>query len=226
VTAGTIVLLRHGRTAWNDEGRFQGQTDIPLDDVGRRQVLVGADALVRRHRATRIVSSDLVRAHATAQAYVAALARARGGPGAVPPLLTDERLRETFCGAWEGLDIAEVTARWPQEWAAWRRGDDDQVRPPGGETRAEVARRMRAAIVEHADALEPHDTLLIVSHGGAINLAISALLGLAPARLCFRVLGNAQWSQLVAAPPGASPAWRVASHNVGPGDADEVSTGP
>ena len=211
--AGTVVLLRHGRTAWNLGERLQGQTDVELDHVGRWQAGEAAAALVRSHRAARVVSSDLGRAAETARAYAALVGL---------DVVTDPRLRERFFGEWEGLTATEIAQRWPERHAAWRRGDDEHGVPPGGETRAEVAERLRAAIEEHAAGLGRSDTLVVVSHGAAITLAITALLGLGPGWRGVVGLTNAHWSQLGRAAAGSAPPWRVVAHNVGAAYAPEA----
>ena len=91
MTAGTLVLVRHGRTEYNAAQRLQGQVDIPLDDVGRWQAEVGAQALLARFSPTAIVSSDLQRAAATAQ-YL--------GDAVGLEVAYDARLRERSFGAW------------------------------------------------------------------------------------------------------------------------------
>ncbi|QAY62127.1 histidine phosphatase family protein [Xylanimonas allomyrinae] len=211
--AGTVVLLRHGRTAWNVAERLQGQTDVPLDDVGRWQAGEAARALARTHRAALVVASDLGRATDTAAAYADLL-----GLGVVP----EPRLRERGFGEWEGLTGAQIAARWPQQHAAWRRGDDETGVPPGGETRAQVADRARTAIEEHAAGLDPADTLVVVSHGAAITLAVTAMLGLDSDWRGVVGLTNAHWSQLTRARGGSQPPWRVVAHNVGAAYAPEA----
>ncbi|WP_250448485.1 histidine phosphatase family protein, partial [Actinotalea sp. C106] len=131
MSAGTVLLWRHGRTAYNAEARLQGQVDIPLDEVGRWQAREAARALQVRHRPRRIVSSDLGRAAATGAAL---------GELAGLEVETDPRLRERGFGAWEGLTSEEIAERWPEEHAVWRRGQDPER--AGAETRARVAERM------------------------------------------------------------------------------------
>ncbi|MFC8600012.1 MULTISPECIES: histidine phosphatase family protein [unclassified Isoptericola] len=218
MTAGTVVLLRHARTAYNATLRLQGQIDIPLDDVGRWQAAEGGSALASSHRATRIVSSDLGRARETAAAYAEAL----GGA----PVQTDERLRERGFGEWEGLTGADISARWPEEYAAWRRGAEPAG--AGAETKAEVAARMTEVVAQHAAELDDDATLVVVSHGAAISLAVTALLGLDPTT--WRGLAgmhNVHWSHLHRAGEGAVPAWRLVAHNVGAGyPLDQWQAGP
>lgn len=207
MTAGTIVLLRHGRTAFNHSKRLQGQIDIPLDDVGRWQAEQGANALASSHTATKVVASDLQRAFDTAVAY----ARLVGAD--VEP---DKRMRERSFGEWEGLTGEEIAERWPDEHAEWRAGAEP-VRA-GAETRAKVAERMTAAVLEHADGLGPDDTLVVVSHGAAITLTLTLLLGQDPVEWRgITGLHNVHWSHLRASGPLARPAWRLVAHNVGAG---------
>lgn len=206
MSAQSVILWRHGRTEYNANGRLQGQVDIPLDDVGRWQVEAAARELAHRHGPTRIVSSDLGRAAATAQALadVAGL-----------DVQADPRVRERAFGEWEALSDDEIARRWPEQHAQWRAGGDPHR--TGAETRAEVADRMAGAITEHAAAMPDDGVLVVVSHGAAITLGVTALLGLDP--LAWRGLvglHNAHWTVLRAARAGAVPHWRLEGHNVGP----------
>jgi probable phosphoglycerate mutase len=201
-----IVLLRHGQTASNAEGRIQGQLDTPLNDVGLAQ----AQALGTVFAAdppTVVVTSDLQRARTTAQAVCDHVGL---------PLSVDERLRETFFGLWQGLTGAEVEAGWPAEFAAWRRHEGD---PVGGESRLEVAERAVAAVTEHLPA---EGTLLVVSHGGTARNLVGALTDL-PLDHWRRLapLGNTCWSSLVESEFG----WRLERHNAGLGPLTGAPTG-
>ncbi|MDO8108139.1 histidine phosphatase family protein [Isoptericola sp. b441] len=204
MTARAVVLWRHGRTAYNAEGRMQGGIDIPLDEVGTWQAVQGAQHLAQRHRPARIVASDLGRAMATAQA----LADLVG-----VPCETDVRLRERSFGDWEGRTANEIRERWPEEFAVWRSGGDP--RRTGAETRAEVASRVAAAVEELATSMDPDTTLVVTSHGAAITLGIARLLGLDAGWRGIAGLHNAHWSLL--RPSGRRPgAWYLESHNLGP----------
>ena len=101
MTAAQLIVLRHGRTAWNATGRFQGQADIGLDERGRAQAERAAELLAEL-APTEIHSSDLSRARQTAAPLAA-----RCGL----PVHTDERLREIHVGTWEGLTIEEMLDR-------------------------------------------------------------------------------------------------------------------
>lgn len=130
-----IVLWRHGRTPWNAEKRFQGQTDIPLDDVGVIQARRAAQVLAELDPA-RIVSSDLGRARSTAQAL---------GDLTGLTVATDAGLRETFAGAWEGLTRAEIDVQFAGQMDLW--SVDPDLRPGEGRAgaRSRCASSMRSS---------------------------------------------------------------------------------
>jgi probable phosphoglycerate mutase len=188
------VLWRHGQTIWNAEHRFQGQTDIDLDETGVAQADRAA-RLLAALRPSAIVASDLRRAAATA----APLARLTG-----LEVSYDKDLRERSGGLWEGLTDPEIRARYPAEHAAWS--------PPEGETSLAVAQRSCAALERIAEAASPGDLVVVVSHGAAIRLGLALLLGL-PEDL-FRVLGplaNCAWSVTEQRRQN----WRLLEHNAG-----------
>lgn len=203
-----IILWRHGRTAWNSINRFQGQEDVPLDEVGLDQVRRAAQTLIGL-KPTKIVSSDLERARVTAES----LANLAG-----LEVQTDPDLRETFAGVWQGLTRTEIIERFPQEFAAW--GGDSDIRPGGGETRLEVADRVTAAIERALIDVPESGTLVVASHGGALRAGLGRLLGLAPAQwAALGVLANAQWTvlteldELTPRPVGLN--WRLQEYNAG-----------
>ena len=189
-----LLLWRHGQTLWNAEGRFQGQTDIPLDEFGVQQAENAARRLAAL-RPTAIISSDLSRAMSTA----APLARLTGL--SVTP---DKDLRERHGGAWEGLTDLEIRDRYPAERAAWQ--------PPGGERTATVAERAGAALARIAGSMSPGTLTVVVSHGAALRLGAAWLLGL-PEDLWGMIgpLANCSWSVL----GRRSERWRLIEHNAG-----------
>jgi broad specificity phosphatase PhoE len=188
------VLWRHGQTIWNVERRFQGQTDIPLDETGEAQ----ADYAARRLATLRpgaIVSSDLIRAQSTA----APLARLTG-----LTVTLDKDLRERFGGDWEGLSDEEIAERYPAERATWN--------PPNGESTVAVADRVRAALQRTAASLAAGQLAVVVSHGAALRLGMERLLGLPEE--AFGALGplsNCSWSVL----SQRHDRWRLLEHNAG-----------
>lgn len=199
IDAADLFVWRHGRTEWNDTGRFQGQLDPPLDEVGHGQARAAAAALATLHPAA-IVSSDLDRARSTA-AY---LASATG-----VEVTYDARLREIDVGEWGGLTRPDIEVRFPETWQAFLRGED--VRREGGENLAEVTVRAAAACAEHL-ARAPGSPLVLVTHGGTSRALVLSLLGLPVSYgAAFAALGNARWAALVRRDGG----WRLSAYNVG-----------
>jgi probable phosphoglycerate mutase len=199
------VVWRHGQTAWNFDGRFQGQSDIELDATGIEQAGRSAQILAALGPAA-IVSSDLKRARDTADA----LAKLTGLPVAL-----DERLRETYLGSWQGKTRAEVEVEFPGEAAAWLAGGLE--RRGGGEHMTEVADRAVAAVLEAVGDLPARSTLVAVTHGGAGRVLLAQLMGLPPGQ--WKVLGglsNCCWSVVAERPGGeAGPRWVLVEHNAG-----------
>jgi probable phosphoglycerate mutase len=161
---GIVVLLRHGRTAWNVEGRFLGRTDVPLDEGGRRQ-LAGLAPLAGRFDA--VYTSPLSRAAETARAL------------APPEPIADAALVEADQGELEGLYTAEGMARWPAFFEAFAR-DAGAVRIPGGETLGEVRDRMRGAL-DRIGAAHPGRRIAIVAHQLAVASLVASVAGTPPA---------------------------------------------
>lgn len=205
-----LLLLRHGRTDWNDAGRFQGQADPPLDDVGRAQAARVGPVLAAM-RPDLVVSSDLARCRSTA-ALIGL------------PYRSDARLREIDLGRWSGLTSAEARRLYPEEDAAWRRGED--VRRGGGETYVEVARRAAALfgeLVADGLSLDSDSLVVFVLHGGTARSLIGHLLGFPPDGWWhFGPLRNCHWSVLRT----EHGQFRLVEHNVSVPRADKVSTGP
>jgi len=186
-----LILVRHGRTEWNAEGRFQGQSDVPLNAAGRRQ----AAALSRRlsrEPVTAVYASDLQRAHETALCIAAA-----HGLG----VYSEPRLREMSFGAWEGLTFDEIERRDPPGLAAWQ-ADPLNVAPPGGETLAQLAARVEAALNEivqtHRD-----ETALLAAHGGSLQALLCLAFGMSLQRYWQFRLDLAAVSELYVYPEGA-----------------------
>ena len=172
----TVVFWRHGQTDFNVERRFQGQTDVPLNSVGRAQAAETAQVL-SGFAPELIVSSDLSRAAETAD-ELARLAGTRAH--------RDRRLREASFGEWEGSTHAEVSQTWPDELTEWLAGAD--VAPPGGESRTEAGHRVAAAITDIVTAASA-EVIAIVAHGAVLRGAAEILLGLSGTGR-IGVLGN------------------------------------
>ncbi|GLZ55295.1 histidine phosphatase family protein [Actinomycetospora sp. NBRC 106378] len=160
-----IVLLRHGRTAWNAERRMQGRLDPPLDGTGAAQAEATAPG-VRDLGPVVVLASDQARAWQTAAAATEGLD--------VEPR-KEPRLRETDVGQWQGLVDHEVEAGWPGGLDAWR--GDAHFHPPGGESRHDAYLRALPVVHELLDA-DLDGTALLVAHGGVILALTCGFLGL------------------------------------------------
>ena len=177
-----LVLLRHGRTAWNHARRVQGQQDAELDETGHAQALAVAPVMAAL-QPTLLWASDLSRARDTALAVAAAT-------GLEPTY--DARLREFALGEREGLTHDEYAAADAEEYAAFRRGHLDSAR--GSEPTPAVRQRMRAVLGELLAALGPEETGVAVSHGAAVRVATGAMLGWPDEQFhSLRGLDNCGW---------------------------------
>jgi broad specificity phosphatase PhoE len=162
-----LYLSRHGRTHWNELGRFQGRTDVPLDDFGRGQARDFAERL--RGRVDAVYASDLLRASESAHIIAECLH--------IPVLALDADLRERGYGIFEGLTRLECEQKHPELWSERRR--DRNLEPPGGEPRQEVVARMqrglgRAATLLHEGKL---NNGLIIGHGSSLRMFLEVLTG-------------------------------------------------
>jgi phosphoserine phosphatase len=162
-----LLLVRHGESTWNAQGRYQGRLDPPLSQRGREQAQALAarlEALSREgpaeHRVRAIVSSPLQRARDTAQVCAQAL-----GLG----LTVDERLTEISHGEWQGLLREEIEVRWPDMVASWR-STPDLVTFPGGEKLADVRERVVAFLAD--PLLNVPGPVLVATHDVIVRIAI------------------------------------------------------
>jgi len=196
-----VVLWRHGQTDWNILNRFQGHSDIPLNDVGIYQAQHAA-RLLADMQPTAIISSDLGRAKATAF-ELSTLVNL--------PVTIDADLRETSGGKWEGKTGLENRA---EDWANFVRWIDGDNNPAGetGERRTEVAERAVGAINRALAAGGENQTLVVATHGGTARCVLGHLLQLPQSH--WGVIGglsNAAWSILKSNPRG----WHLVEHNAG-----------
>ena len=180
-----LILQRHGRTAWNHTGRFQGQTDISLDQTGLEQAAKAAPRLARLHPVA-IIASPLQRTQQTADALSAVLD---------VPRLSDDRLMEIHVGQWSGLTADQVAALDPG-YAPGLRAGHDLRRSPTGETATEVGERVGEALREIADQYRGQ-TVVVVSHGVAIKMGIAQLMGWNFAQAWWlEGMGNCHWAEV------------------------------
>ena len=154
-----IILVRHGETTWNVEGRYQGQEDTPLSQRGLQQGQLLAEGL-RNIPIDLCISSPLQRSYQTCK-FCADLHKL--------PVATDERLLEINHGTWEGVLAKDIEAQYPQEFHQWHT-QHHLVQMPGGENLEDVRRRVRAAFDDYAAAY-PNQTILVAAHD-AVNKAI------------------------------------------------------
>lgn len=155
-----LTLIRHGLSDWNLEGRFQGQTDRPLAEEGRRQSRRLARMLARYPRVDRVIASPLARALETAELAF---------PGR--SIVTDPRLMELRFGRFEGRTYAENQA--DPAWPEWTRDSFDRA-PPDGES----YRALRERVVDWYHELPSADAEVVaVTHSGTIQMLLLYLLG-------------------------------------------------
>jgi glucosyl-3-phosphoglycerate phosphatase len=196
-----LVLVRHGQTAWNLEGRAQGHTDIGLDDTGRAQAVALAPYIAEMAPAA-LWSSDLTRARETA----AHLAAATG-----LDVRFDARLREFDAGERAGLTLAEFAERFPDAYDSWRDGHITG-RVPGAETTADVVARMVPALRDIWASAAADDTVVVVAHGACLKVSLLAFLGWPETLLgTLRGLDNCGWAVLEQDADGRG--IRLASYN-------------
>lgn len=184
----TLLLIRHGETAWNAEHRIQGRLDVPLSATGVWQAHRLAERLAGE-AIDAIVASDLARAWMTG----APLADARG-----LPMTPEPRLRERVFGIFEGKTLDEIAAEHPQEFAAWRARDVDW-RMPGGESGAEFIGRVLEAVQEIALS-HAGRTVAVVTHGGVLDVVYRSARALAWDAPREHLMLNASINRLQAQP--------------------------
>lgn len=192
--ATRIIAVRHGETAWNVETRIQGQLDIGLNPRGHWQASRVGQALAEEPVA-RIYSSDLARAHATAEA----IAQHSQDPRA-RPVQASIGLRERGFGSFEGLTYAEIEQQWPEASRRWRQRDPDFA-PPGGETPTQVLARVSATVNTLA---APHlgEQIILVAHGGVMDMLYRLATQQSVGAPRTWELGNAAINRLLWTPDG------------------------
>jgi broad specificity phosphatase PhoE len=164
---GRLIFVRHGRTAWNDDGRCQGWEDVPLDAEGHHQAVKVADRL-SSWRIDEIYTSDLARARETAEV----LARVKG-----LPLQVERDLREVHFGACQGHTMADLAGTdLGTTWKAWKLGHRFEALP-GGEHPCETLERVQRFLDPLIASLDDRH-VAIVGHGSTFRLVFSSLLGM------------------------------------------------
>jgi broad specificity phosphatase PhoE len=154
----TLVLIRHGQTDWNNERRFQGQLDVPMNAFGRRQA-IAARSYLAGAAFDRVYSSPLQRAFETAQMI-----------SGVGRIVKDSRLSEIHHGCWQGRTQREIALRWPHQWERWR--EHPHFTPSDGEPTNSVRSRVEDFLCSVRGA-----NILCVSHGVIIQTLLWILSG-------------------------------------------------
>jgi probable phosphoglycerate mutase len=162
--ATRIIAVRHGETAWNVDTRIQGHLDIPLNEVGLRQARHLAEALAQRDAIDAVYASDLSRAHTTASAIAQAMGQSvTAHPG----------LRERHFGAFQGRTFAEIEAELPGDAWHWRKRTPEWAPPGGGESLI-VLRERILNTVDALAAQHPGQQIVVVAHGGVMDILYRA----------------------------------------------------
>ncbi|AEG91799.1 histidine phosphatase family protein [Ramlibacter tataouinensis] len=189
--ATRIIAVRHGETAWNVDGRIQGQLDIALNDRGRWQAQRAGEALAGE-AITAVYTSDLERAQATARSIAAAFGL---------PVAADRGLRERGFGRFEGLTFEEIHQAWPEEAQQWRKRVPQWQPPEGGESllqlRERVGRTVHALAGRHAGG-----QIVMVTHGGVLDALYRIATGQAVDAPRTWQLPNAAINRLLWTPGG------------------------
>lgn len=172
-----LLLARHGQTEWNSVTRYQGKTDVPLNETGRLQAARLAARLCF-WEPEKMFTSPLLRARETAGIV---WERLQGSEP--PPLSVLPELAEIDFGDWEGLTIPEIESRHGMLFSQWRE-DPSQVVPPGGESFPQVLERVGRALDRILQG--PEERILVVGHGGIMRAILVRLLGV-PASLVWRM---------------------------------------
>lgn len=173
-----LLIVRHGETDWNAEGRVQGHRDIPMNEEGRRQMLLAADALAEE-AVDAVYSSDLARAEESARILAA--------PHRLPVNRTED-LRERDWGIWQGNALTEIAGKYPELYRRMRAGE--WVSPEGAEPYERLQRRVVRAMQRIADAHQGR-TSIVATHGGPLKAFVCWLLGAPLAAQTAMRTGNA-----------------------------------
>jgi probable phosphoglycerate mutase len=164
-----VYVARHGETDWNAAGRWQGHTDVPLNETGRAQAKALAGRL-REVRLAGVVASDLSRAHETARIVASELG--------VSLAYVERELRERGFGVFEGLTRGECETKHAEAWRAWLA---DRRPPEGAEGIEALTGRIVAAVGRAAERVaRDGEPALVVTHGGALRSVVASVTGELP----------------------------------------------
>jgi len=182
MAATRIILLRHGETTWNVEGRYQGHLDSPLSPRGEAQARALAQRLAGMKFAA-LYSSDLGRARQTADA----IAKATGHE-----IRVDPQLRERHLGIFQGLLKSEMKQKFAHDYHLFKTAGSDHALP-GGESARQAAQR-NITCLEDLARRHPDETIVVVAHGGTISALLRHTLGIPPGTPRRFERFNASWN--------------------------------
>lgn len=178
-----LILVRHGETEWNAQRRYQGQTDVPLSELGRRQAELVAERLAGQ-KIDVIYASDLKRAWETAQPF----AKQSG-----LQVVADPRLRELKFGILEGLTFDEAQEHHPEMIAAWL--EDFSNTPDGGES-IEAFQARLVSLLNDLKQKYDEQVVLLVAHGGPLSEILRIILELSREKRWYLEIENASVSEV------------------------------
>ena len=201
--ATRILAIRHGETAWNVDTRIQGHLDIPLNDTGLQQARWLAQALAERDELHAIYASDLARAHVTAQTIAEAVGLA---------VTTHRGLRERSFGDFQARTFAEIEAELPEHAHHWRKRTPEWTPPGNGESLLALRERVLAT-VDALAARHMGEQIVLVAHGGVMDVLYRAATRLDLQATRTWLLPNTAVNRLLWTPEGLSlVGWADTSH--------------
>jgi alpha-ribazole phosphatase len=180
----SLLLVRHGVTDWNVQRIYQGQSDVPLSDVGRKQAELLSKRLVKQN-IDAVYASDLKRAWETANII---------GEKIGAEIIPEPRLQEMNFGILEGLTLDEAQSRYPDVIKAWLQ--DYNLPPPNGETMDAFSARV-SSFLDDLQKIHVDQTILLVAHGGSLSELVRLFLGISVERRWSFTLDNASLSELI-----------------------------
>lgn len=233
--ARSVMLVRHGQTAYNAEFRLQGMIDIPLDESGMSQVACSAKALrilfgasdlqdPRDPRSEERVVITAEQAEDRFVAIVSPLKRAQQTAHAFTDPLgltlhVEDDVRERYFGEWEGLNRDEISRQWPEDFRDWVDSRGGELRH-GAESKAHVGQRAAKAVEKWARKTGSDRDLFVFSHGSCISQIVHNLLGLDAVDSSYKSIGgmgNGRWSRLIpSVAEDGSLHWRLDAYDQGP----------
>ena len=180
---GRLILVCHGETEWNAQRRYQGQVDVPLSALGKRQAELVAERFVDLD-IDAVYASDLSRAWQTAQA----IAKVSGWQVASEP-----RLRELKFGIFEGLTFDEAEAQYPDMMAAWLK---DFNNTPDGAESIELFTNRIVGLLDDLKKKHNKQTVLLVGHGGSLSEILRVVLGLSREKRWYLEMEHTSLSEI------------------------------